>query len=436
MPLEPQVAANRASHVAPGVPSLYPQARAADLAAIRDGGGEAEPVHEAIGRGVAPVDPGPPVDEPGVTTTSDPPVAGPVPPVSLGDFAELARAVLPPDVWDFVDGGSGSETTLAANRVALDRVAVLPRVLRGIETPRTEARLLGRSYAMPVAVAPMAYQRLMHPDGELALAAAADAAGVPYVASTLSSTPIEQIAAVGGPVWFQLYWLRDRGLVRDLLNRAHDAGCVALMVTVDVPILGRRLRDARNSFAIPPGVLAANLSGGRDDLAHAATPGVSALAAHSGAVFAPALTWPDLDWLRGQTALPLLVKGILDPRDANLAAAAGADAVVVSNHGGRQLDGAPATATMLPEVLAAVGERCEVLMDSGIRGGVDVLRALALGAAGVLLGRPLLWALAAGGRAGAEQALSLLAGELRDALALAGCADPGAARELRTMTAG
>ncbi|MFE9693772.1 alpha-hydroxy acid oxidase [Micromonospora sp. NPDC005806] len=362
--------------------------------------------------------------------------AGFRPPASLADFAELARAVLPREVWEYVNGGSGREITLAANRAALDRVAVLPRVLTGVDAPRTEAALPGGSYAMPVAVAPMAYQKLLHPDGEVALAAAARAAGVPYVASTLGSTPIEEVAGVGGPIWFQLYWLRDRGMVADLLDRAHTAGCTALMVTVDVPVLGRRLRDVRNGFTLPPHVTAANLPGGRNDLAHQGIPGVSAVAAHTGAVFAPALSWADLAWLRERTPLPLLVKGILDPRDAVRAAETGVDAVVVSNHGGRQLDGAPATATVLPEVVAAVGERCAVLLDSGVRSGTDVLRALALGAAGVLIGRPMLWALAAGGRAGAEAALALLAAELRDALTLSGCADPAAARQLRTLIVG
>ncbi|MEH0820025.1 MULTISPECIES: alpha-hydroxy acid oxidase [unclassified Micromonospora] len=372
--------------------------------------------------------------------TTRPAPAGPTddrPPVSLADFAEPARAAVPPGVWDYVDGGSGAETTLAANRAALDRVAVLPRMLTGVDEPRTAAPLLGREQAMPVAVAPMAYQRLLHPDGELALAAAAGAAGVPYALSTLSSSTIEEVVAAGdGPVWFQLYWLRDRGLVAELLDRAHAAGCAALMVTVDVPVLGRRRRDLRNGFALPPHVTAANLPGGRDDLAHTGTPGVSAIAAHTGAVFAPALTWGDLDWLRNRTPVPLLVKGVLDPRDAVRAVEVGADAVVVSNHGGRQLDGAPATAAVLPEVVAAVDGRAEVLLDSGVRSGTDVLRALALGATGVLVGRPMLWALAAGGRAGAEAALALLAAELRDALTLSGCADPEQARRLRTMTGG
>ncbi|MFI6131707.1 alpha-hydroxy acid oxidase [Micromonospora sp. NPDC051141] len=362
------------------------------------------------------------------------PAAGPgfVPPASLADFAGLARAVLPADVWDFVDGGSGTETALAANRAALDRVAVLPRMLAGVDVPSTEATLPGGRAALPVAVAPMAYQRLLHADGEPALAAAAGAAGVPYVASTLSSTPIEEIAAAGATVWFQLYWLRDRGLVAELLDRALGAGCAAVMLTVDVPVLGRRLRDVRNGFTLPAHVTAANLPGGRDDLVHQGTPGVSAVAVHTGAVFAPAVSWADLAWLRARTPVPLLVKGILDARDAVRAADAGVDAVVVSNHGGRQLDAAPASVSVLPEVVDAVAERCAVLLDSGIRGGVDVLRALALGAAGVLVGRPLLWALAAGGRAGADAALALLAAELRDALILSGCPDPASARRLRT----
>ncbi|MFC4020075.1 alpha-hydroxy acid oxidase [Micromonospora sp. GCM10011542] len=366
---------------------------------------------------------------------AEPSLADP-PAVSLADYAERARAVLPADVWDYVAGGSGAEVTLAANRAALDRVAVLPRMLRGLDTVSLGTRLLGRPYAMPVGVAPMAYQRLVHPEGELALAAAAGAAGVPYLASTLGSTPIEQVTGVGAEVWFQLYWLRDRALVRDLLDRVVAAGCRALVVTVDVPVLGRRPRDLRNAFRLPAHVVAANLPEGRDALAHAGAPGVSAVAAHTSASFAPALRWSDLAWLREHVDLPLVVKGLLDPRDAVEAVRSGADAVVVSNHGGRQLDGAPPSVTMLPEVVDAVGEECQVLLDSGICGGTDVLRALALGAAGVLVGRPLLWALAAGGRPAAQDALTLLAAELCDAFTLAGCADPADARELRTIAVG
>ncbi|RAO41528.1 L-lactate dehydrogenase (cytochrome) [Micromonospora saelicesensis] len=363
-------------------------------------------------------------------------VSADLPAVSLADYAERARAALPPDVWDYLAGGSAAEVTLAANRRALDRVAVLPRVLRGVDTVDLGTHLLGRRYAMPVGVAPMAYQRLVHPDGELGLAAAAGAAGIPYLASTLGSTPIEQVTGAGADVWFQLYWLRDRALVRDLLDRVVAAGCRALVVTVDVPVLGRRPRDLRNAFRLPAEVVAANLPDGRDALAHSGAPGVSAIAAHTAASFAPALRWADLAWLREQVDLPLVVKGLLDPRDATEAVRAGADAVVVSNHGGRQLDGSPASVTMLPEVVDAVGGDCQVLLDSGIRCGTDVLRALALGAAGVLVGRPLLWALAAGGEPAARDALGLLVAELTDALTLAGCADVLSAGELRTLGMG
>lgn len=357
-------------------------------------------------------------------------------PVTFAEYGEQARGVLTPDVWDYVAGGGAAEVTLAANRTALDRVAVLPRVLRGTDVVDTGGRLLGEPYALPVGVAPMAYQRLVHPDGEAGLATAAGAAGVPFVASTLSSTPIEQITATGAHVWFQLYWLRERALVRDLLDRIVAAGCRALVVTVDVPVLGRRPRDLRNAFRLPADVVAANLPYGRDTLAHTGVPGESAIAAHTDASFESALRWADLAWLREHVDLPLVVKGVLDPRDAVEAVRIGADAVVVSNHGGRQLDGAPASVTMLPEVVDAVGDGCQVLLDSGIRGGTDVLRALALGAAGVLVGRPLLWALAVGGRCGAQEALALLAAEVRDALTLAGCADPAAAAGLRTLRTG
>lgn len=323
----------------------------------------------------------------------------------LADFERLAGDVLPADIRDWLNGGSGNETTMAANRSELDRVAVLPRVLSGAETS-TRTRLLQSESAMPAAVAPMAYQRLVHPDGEVALASAACAAGVPYVASTMSSTPIEDIAKTGAEVWFQLYWLRDRTAVRELVDRAVDSGCTALVLTVDVPILGPRFRDLMSA---------------------------SALIAHTDELFAPAVSWHDFGWLRQQAGIPLLVKGVLDPRDARRAADAGADGIVVSNHGGRQLDGAAASVRALPAVVDAVGNDCEVLLDSGIRSGTDVLRALALGASGVLVGRPLLWALAADGGRGARQALSLLQAEVRDALVLAGCADPDAARELRVL---
>jgi len=351
-------------------------------------------------------------------------------PVSVGDFERLAEAVLPKAVWDYVSGGSGSETTLAANRAALDAVSLLPRVLAGAAAADTRCQLLKTEANSPVATAPMAYQRLVHPDGELALAEAARDAGIPYVVSTLSSTAIEEIAGVGAAFWFQIYWLRERSHVDGLVARAEEAGAEALVVTVDVPLVGRRLRDVRNEFSLPEDVVAANLVGPPRAGAQARVRGASAIAVHTSEIFAPALGWRDLEWLRERSTLPLVIKGILDPRDAVRAVEVGADAVVVSNHGGRQLDGASASIVALPAIVEAVGAQCQVLLDSGIRSGTDVLRALALGAVGVLVGRPLLWGLAVDGVDGARRVLSLLSEELRDALTLAGCADPTVARTL------
>ncbi len=352
------------------------------------------------------------------------------PPVTLDDFEARARSVLTPEVWDFIAGGSGAEITLRANRQALDSVAVYPRMLGG-QLRDTATTLLATPSSMPVAVAPMAYQRLVHPAGEIAMAEAACQAGIPLMLSALSSYPVEEVARTGAAIWFQLYWLAERDRLEQLIGRAEAAGCTAMVVTLDVPIMGRRLRDVRNEFALPAHVVAANLNDGAASQAHVPRAGQSAVAAHTAGLFGPSLSWSDLEWLRSRTSLPLAVKGILDPRDAARAVGIGADAVVVSNHGGRQLDGAPASVTALAGVVEAVGQQCEVLLDSGLRSGTDVLRALALGASGALIGRPLLWALAVGGAPGAAQALALLDIELRDSLILAGCADVAAAGELR-----
>jgi len=353
-------------------------------------------------------------------------------PLCLADLARLAEAALPPEVWDYISGGSGDETTLAANCTALDAIALLPRMLAGVERASTACRLLATESAQPLAVAPMAYQRLVHPEGELAAAEAAREAGIPYVVSTMASVRLEEIAKVGADIWFQLYWQRDRSVVEDLIARAEQAGCQVLMMTADVPILGRRLRDMRNAFSLPADVVAANLEGA-PSRAHDTVTGESAIAAHAAAAFEPGLGWADIEWLRARTSLPLVVKGILDPRDAVLAVESGVDGVVVSNHGGRQLDGAAASITALPAVVAAVGTRCAVLFDGGIRSGTDILRALALGAQGVLVGRPLLHGLAVDGARGAGRVLSLLHEELRDAMTLSGCADVAAARTLSTV---
>ena len=356
--------------------------------------------------------------------------------VCVQDAEQLAAANLPAGVRDFVSGGSGAELTRDANRAALDRVFLVPRVLAGLSCCDLGATLIGDRARLPVAVAPMAYQRMVHPDGELGIAAACAEAGIPYTAAMLASVSLEEIAAGGGRTWLQLYWLRDRGLLLDLVRRAEAAGCTALMLTVDVPELGRRLRDLRNGFALPEGIAPANLrQASAPAPSHTARVGSSGVASHTADLFDPGLGWRDVAWLRDQTSLPLVLKGVLDPDDARRAAEIGVDGIVVSNHGGRQLDGAVPSITALPPVLHAVDGRCQVLFDSGIRSGTDVLKAIALGAAGVLLGRPALWGLAAGGAAGAAKVLSLLAEEIRHAMTLAGCPDLATARSLRTIIA-
>lgn len=348
--------------------------------------------------------------------------------VSVEDAEHAARRVLPAEVWDFTAGGSGRELTLAANRAAFERTYITPRVLEDVSACSTECTVLGRRMALPAATAPMAYQSLVHPDGELAAAAAAKAAGIPFTVATLSGVPVEEVTALGGEVWFQLYWLRDWEQSLALVRRAEAAGCTAVMLTVDVPWMGRRQRDIRNRFVLPDSVHAAHLSDGPTTAAHHRPAVGSAVAAHTAATLSASLTWSDLERLRAATTLTLIVKGITAPRDAARIRDCGADAVVVSNHGGRQLDGTVPSLVALPEVVAAVGDGCEVLLDSGVRSGTDILKALALGARAVLVGRPLLWGLALGGQAGARKVLDLLAGEFKDALGLAGCADVEMAR--------
>ncbi|WP_433325297.1 alpha-hydroxy acid oxidase [Spirillospora sp. CA-294931] len=333
--------------------------------------------------------------------------------LTLGDFARSARGRLDPAVWDFFEGGAGEERTLAANLDAFDRQWLRPSVLRGASSPETAVTILGRTWDAPVAIAPIAFQTLAHPMGEVAtVQGTAAAARVPVVVSTFSGRTIEEVAdGAGLPLWLQVYCLRDRAVTRSLVERARDAGYEALVLTVDAPHLGRRLRDVRNGFRLPEGIVPANLAG--DD--RFAEP-----AAHARTEFDPDLDWSAVDWLRSISSLPVLVKGILTGSDARLAAGAGVDGIVVSNHGGRQLDGVPASLDVLPEIAAAVAGRLPILLDGGVRRGRDVLAALALGADAVLLGRPVLHGLAVGAAEGVTDVLRVLLGELTDAMSLAG----------------
>ena len=330
-----------------------------------------------------------------------------------------ARAVLSEAAYNYYAGGAEDETTLRANRAAFGRFYLRPRVLVDVGEVDLAVDLLGERLSMPVLLAPTAFQRLAHPDGEQASARAARAAGTLMVASTLSNTSIEDTAAAApGPLWFQLYVFRQREITRALVERAEAAGCTAICLTVTVSVQGNRERDTRTGFRLPPELEMANFTG----LRQAAFPDAagSALEAFIGREFDPTLTWGAVEWLRSITRLPIVLKGIVTPEDAALAVEHGADAVIVSNHGGRQLDSAEPTLLALPRVADAVAGRVPVLMDGGIRRGTDVVKALALGARAVLVGRPCLWGLATGGQAGVERVLAMLRGELQRTLALLG----------------
>lgn len=338
---------------------------------------------------------------------------------SLDDFEVAARARLAPEVWDYLAGGSGAEATLAANLAAFDRLLLRPRVLVNVSRCDPVTELFGTGLPAPIGIAPMAYHRLAHPDGEVATAAAAG--GLPFVVSIFASRLLAEIAAAAtGPLWLQLYWLRERRVLVELIRQAEELGFGAIVLTADTPRVGRRLRDLRNGFAVPAGIAAVNVDPAVMASAGQARPGESAIERHSREQFDQAVGWADLGWLREQTSLPVVLKGVLTAEDARLAVTHGVSAVVVSNHGGRQLDGAPASLDVLPEVVDAVAGDCPVLMDGGVRGGTDVLKALALGARAVLVGRPVLWGLACGGAGGASEVLRLLTTELSGAMALCG----------------
>lgn len=347
--------------------------------------------------------------------------------LNLAEFESAAATRLPRMVFDYYAGGAGDEVTLRTARAAWDAIQIRYRVLRDVSSRTLTTTVLGDALAFPLMVAPMAFQRLAHADGELATARAAAAAGVGMILSTLATTSIEDVrAAAAGPLWFQLYIYRDRGASRALVERAERAGCTALVLTVDSPLLGRRERDVRNAFRVTDDFTVPNLTGDpRAALAAAgAHGGGSALARFVETHWDSSISWRDVEWLRSVTRLPVLVKGIVRGDDAALALEHGAAGVIVSNHGGRQLDTSVASARALPEVADAMDGRGALLVDGGIRRGTDVIKALALGAHAVLLGRSVLWGLAIGGQRGVAQVLELLRAETDLALALAGCRSP------------
>ncbi len=342
-------------------------------------------------------------------------------PLNLHEYEVAARELLPPHVWHYVAGGSGDEVTVRANRDAFARWRLMPRVLAGLREVSTATTVLGQEIALPVVIAPSGRHRLCHDEGERATARAAKAAGTIYTMSSASSFVIEEIAPEAGPWWFQLYVFTDRGFTRDLAERAAAAGASALVVTVDVPVRARREGETRSRFAVSSGMAMAQLPTTQGEQPPAT---IDAAATSVPTTFDPAFAWRDLDWLASLASLPILLKGILHPDDAVRAIDHGARGVIVSNHGGRQLDSAVAALDALPAVAEAIAGRVEVLLDGGIRRGTDVLTALALGARAVLIGRPTHWGLAVGGEAGVHHVLELLRAELALDLLLCGLASP------------
>lgn len=344
--------------------------------------------------------------------------------VSLADHEQHARQHLDDNAWAYFSGGAADEITLRANRSAWDALPLWPRVLRPLAGGHTRVSLLGRTLAHPILLAPIAFQRMAHPDGELATAYAAAALGAGLVLSTQASLPLEPIAQAvlsdpgRGPLWFQLYLQHDRGFTQALVQRAEAAGYEALVLTVDAPTSGIRDRERRAAFRLPPGIGPVNLAGLQPTPTPQLQLGQSAL---FDGLLHQAPTWDDIVWLRSITRLPVLLKGVLHPADATQAVAAGAAGVIVSNHGGRTLDTAPPTAVALPRVAQAVAGAVPVLVDGGIRRGTDVLKAMALGASAVLVGRPAVHGLAHAGAAGVAHVLRLLRDELEVAMALTGC---------------
>ncbi len=362
---------------------------------------------------------------------------------TIEDLRRIAKKRLPRGIFDYIDGGAEDESTMAANAAAYRRMTFSPRVLRDVSEVDVSSSLLGRKLAYPLVLAPTGFTRIADPQGELAVARAAKRAGLPYALSTLGTRSIEEVAEVGSDrLWFQVYTWRDRDLVAELVKRAANSGYEALCLTVDVAVLGRRERDVRRGFTLPPKIGLSTLLDGIlhpgwswafltsepivfANVAGNATVGdgtdAISLAEYVGSQFDPALSWEELDWLRDHWSGPIVVKGIQSVEDARIAVDRGVDAIAISNHGGRQLDSAPATLDLLPPIAEAVGGRTEIICDGGVRRGSDIVKAIALGADAVMAGRPYLYGLGAAGEAGVDQVLANLASEMERTMALIGC---------------
>jgi L-lactate dehydrogenase (cytochrome) len=361
---------------------------------------------------------------------------------SIDDLRGLARRRLPGGVFDYIDGGAEDERSLRRNVAGFERLEFRPRVLRDVGDVDTSTTLLGRALPLPLVLAPTGFTRIAGPEGELAVAQAAARAGLPYTLSTLATRSIEEVGQCSsGPKWSQVYVWRDRGLVREMLDRAAAAGYEAIVITVDVAVLGRRERDVRHGFLLPPQIGPGTLVDGAlhpgwtwrflrsepitfanvTQSAGAANTGAVKLADYINAQFDPTLQWRDLDWFRSIWKGPIVIKGIQTVEDAVRAAGAGVDAVALSNHGGRQLDGAPVPIELVKPVADAVGDQIELICDGGVRRGSDIVKAIALGATACMIGRSYLYGYAAAGERGVDHALGLLGADVRRTMALTGC---------------
>jgi L-lactate dehydrogenase (cytochrome) len=366
---------------------------------------------------------------------------------SVADLRAIARRRLPRGVFDYIDGGAEDERTMAANAAAFAAVTFRPRVLRDVGGVDPSTTLLGRPLPLPLVLAPTGFSRIADPAGELAVARAAARAGLPYTLSTLSTRSIEEVAAAGaGPKWFQVYVWRDRGLVKEMIGRAATAGYEALVLTVDTAVLGRRERDVRRGFSLPPTIGLSTLVDGalhpgwtwrflrsdpirfanvRDDAGVGDGSTAVTLSEYVNTQFDPGLSWRDVEWMRSVWAGPLVIKGVQTVADARLAADAGVEAIALSNHGGRQLDSAPATLDLVAPVADAVGDRLEIICDGGVRRGSDIVKAVALGARACMAGRAYLYGLGAAGERGVDHVLGLLDADVRRTMALVGASSVG-----------
>ncbi len=362
---------------------------------------------------------------------------------TIQDMRAIAKKRIPRAIFDYADRGSYDEVTLRSNRADLAAMALRQRVMIDVSNRSTTSEMLGQPVALPLAIAPTGLTGLFHGNGEIHGARAALAAGIPFCLSTMSICSIEDVAeATGKPFWFQLYVMRDRGFSASLIERAKAANCSALVLTLDLQIQGQRHRDLKNGLSVPPKLTLANaldiatkpswamkvLFGKRRSFGNLAgkVPGSNSLTTLSQWIagqFDPSLSWADVEWVRKLWPGKLILKGVLDVEDARIAAATGADAIVVSNHGGRQLDGAKSSISALPAIAAAVGDQTQILFDGGVQSGQDILKALALGAKGCLMGKAFLYSLAAGGEAGVKQAIEIIRKELDVSMALTGTTD-------------